>query len=155
MFLRRMVCREGVPKGDESCQSPCRFNRDISLRSQLASFTGSVIQISGKRYRFMDVLQDKPNQPSVHNPKILQRKQLLNRSWKVYLKLSSSICAVLGGSLVASNTPLSGNGFLLLVLSSSQLLVASLLDKDLLLIFYSASVFFFVDCLGVYRWLLT
>ena len=77
-----------------------------------------------------------------------------NRSVKVYLKLSSSICALLGGSLVASNTPLSGYGFLLLVLSSSQLLVSSTLEKDFALIFYAGSVFLFVDCLGVYRWLL-
>ena len=73
---------------------------------------------------------------------------------KTYLKFSSSICAVLGGSLVASNTIFSAYGFLLLVLSSSQLLVSSILEKDLLLIFYAASVFIFVDCLGVYRWLL-
>ena len=78
-----------------------------------------------------------------------------NHSVKVYLKLSSSLCALLGGGLVASNTPFSGYGFLLLVLSSSQLLVSSTLDKDLALIFYAGSVFLFVDCLGVYRWLLT
>ena len=76
-------------------------------------------------------------------------------SVKVYLKLFSSICAVLGGSLVASNTLFSSYGFLLLVLSSSQLLIASILDKDYLLVFYAGSVFLFVDCLGVYRWLLT
>lgn len=76
------------------------------------------------------------------------------RPSKVYLKLSSSVCALLGGSLVASHTAFSGYGFLLLALSSSQLLVASILDQDGLLIFYSGSVLIFVDCLGVYRWLL-
>ncbi len=78
----------------------------------------------------------------------------LRTSVKTYLKFSSSICAVLGGSLVASNTLFSAYGFLLLVLSSSQLLIASILEKDFLLIFYAGSVFIFVDCLGVYRWLL-
>ncbi|MEO0459024.1 MAG: hypothetical protein AAF152_20920 [Cyanobacteria bacterium P01_A01_bin.114] len=71
------------------------------------------------------------------------------------LKLSSSICAILGGSLLASNIATSGYGFLLLSLSSSQLLVASLLDKDASMTLYAGSVFLFVDCLGVYRWILS
>ncbi|MEO1404388.1 MAG: hypothetical protein AAFV72_24490 [Cyanobacteria bacterium J06635_1] len=70
------------------------------------------------------------------------------------LKLSSSICAVLGGSLLASNIAMSGYGFLLLSLSSSQLLTASLLEKDASMTLYAGSVFLFVDCFGIYRWIL-
>jgi hypothetical protein len=71
------------------------------------------------------------------------------------LKLSSSYCALSGGILLASNTPMSGYGFIFLAMSSGQLLLASLQDRDSSMIFYAASLFIFVDCLGVYRWVLT
>lgn len=71
------------------------------------------------------------------------------------LKLSSSACALTGGILLASNTSISGYGFIFLALSSGQLLLASLQDRDSSMIFYAASLFIFVDCLGVYRWVLT
>jgi hypothetical protein len=70
------------------------------------------------------------------------------------LKISSSLCALCGGVLLASKIPISGYGFIFLGMSSSQLLVASILLKDKSMIFYAASVFIFVDCFGVYRWLL-
>jgi hypothetical protein len=70
------------------------------------------------------------------------------------LKFSSIFCALLGGILLASNIPTSGYGFIFLALSSGQLLLASLQDKDTTSILYAASVFVFVDCLGVYRWIL-
>jgi hypothetical protein len=70
------------------------------------------------------------------------------------LKISSSLCALCGGILLASKTIMSGYGFIFLAMSSSQLLVASILLKDKVMIFYGASVFIFVDCFGVYRWLL-
>jgi hypothetical protein len=69
-------------------------------------------------------------------------------------KFSSIFCALLGGILLASNIPTSGYGFIFLALSSGQLLLASLQDKDTTTILYAASVFVFVDCLGVYRWIL-
>jgi hypothetical protein len=68
------------------------------------------------------------------------------------LKCSSSICAIAGGVLLAAKVDLSGYGFILLALSSSQMLLASILGKDQSMIFYSAFLFLFVDCLGVYRW---
>lgn len=71
------------------------------------------------------------------------------------LKLSSSVLALVGGILLASNINISEFGFLFLALSSSQMLVASIVERDRLMIFYSASLFLFVDCLGVYRWILT
>jgi hypothetical protein len=70
------------------------------------------------------------------------------------LKWSSSLFAILGGVLIASNTEVTRYGFLFLALSSSQLLIASLLNKEQSMIVYSASVFIFVDSLGIYRWLL-
>jgi hypothetical protein len=71
------------------------------------------------------------------------------------LRFSSSSFAVLGGVMLAAKTSTSGYGFILLALSSSQMLIASSLIRDKIMIFYSASLFLFVDCLGVYRWLLT
>ena len=71
-----------------------------------------------------------------------------------YLKYASCFFAVLGGILLASNTGMSGYGFLGLALSSSHMLMASCLTTDRTMICYSASVFIFVDCLGIYRWLL-
>lgn len=71
-----------------------------------------------------------------------------------YLRCASCFFAILGGVLLASNTDLSGYGFLFLALSSSHMLMASFLTTDRTMICYSASVFVFVDCLGVYRWLL-
>lgn len=71
------------------------------------------------------------------------------------LKWSSSTCAIVGGVLLAAKVDLSGYGFIFLALSSSQMLLASILSKDQSMIFYSASLFLFVDCLGVYRWVLS
>ncbi len=71
------------------------------------------------------------------------------------LQLTSSACAVFGGVLLAANLPnISRYGFIFLAMSSGQLLVASLLNKDTQMIIYSGSLFFFVDCFGVYRWII-
>lgn len=71
------------------------------------------------------------------------------------LKMSSSLFAVFGGVILALKLDISGYGFLFLAMSSSQMLLASILLHDKSMIFYSASVFVFVDSLGVYKWLLT
>lgn len=70
------------------------------------------------------------------------------------LQFTSSVCAVAGGVLVSSNTAVSKYGFILLACSSSQIFLSSSMLKDKSLMFYSASLFIFVDCLGIYRWLL-
>jgi hypothetical protein len=71
------------------------------------------------------------------------------------LKLTSSACAITGGVLLAANlSDVSKYGFIFLALSSSQMLVASLRTKDKTMIVYSGSLFFFVDCLGIYRWIM-
>lgn len=71
-----------------------------------------------------------------------------------FLKFSSSVCAVAGGVILSSNTPVSKYGFILLALSSSQIFISSSLTSNKGLMLYSASLFIFVDCLGIYRWLL-
>ena len=71
------------------------------------------------------------------------------------LQLTSSACAVIGGITLAANIPnISKYGFIFLALSSSQLLISSLLSQDKHMIIYSGSLFFFVDCFGVYRWII-
>jgi hypothetical protein len=72
-----------------------------------------------------------------------------------YLKQSSCICAIAGGIILALNTSISGYGFLFLFLSSGQLLIASVRDRDREMVRYAGSLFIFVDCLGVYRWILS
>jgi hypothetical protein len=69
------------------------------------------------------------------------------------IQLSSSACAVAGGVILASNTNISGYGFIFLALSSSQLLASSILTKNQSLMVYAGSLFVFVDCLGMFRWL--
>ena len=70
------------------------------------------------------------------------------------LQASSSACAVAGGVMLASNTNVSGYGFLFLALSSSQMLLSSILLRNTSMIIYAGSLFMFVDCLGIYRWVL-
>ncbi len=72
-----------------------------------------------------------------------------------YLKWASCFFAVTGGVLLAAKTASSGYGFIFLALSSSHMLLASWLVGDKSMICYSGSIFLFVDCLGVYRWLLS
>ena len=57
--------------------------------------------------------------------------------------------------MLAAKLDISSYGFIFLALSSSQLLVASIQNRDYLTTVYAGSIFLFVDCLGVYRWLLT
>ena len=70
------------------------------------------------------------------------------------LQFSSSICAVIGGVLLSSNTSVSKYGFILLACSSSQIFLSSLMLKQKTMMIYGGSVFLLVDCLGIYRWLL-
>ena len=89
------------------------------------------------------------------NKKKVNTKKLLNIYVSPrFLKISSSVCAVIGGVMLAAKLTISSYGFLFLALSSSQLFISSIQSKDYLMICYSGSIFIFVDCLGVYRWLL-
>ncbi|MDJ0746779.1 MAG: hypothetical protein QNJ32_25950 [Xenococcaceae cyanobacterium MO_167.B27] len=78
------------------------------------------------------------------------KRDLLSKT----LRYSSISCALLGGILLASKLSFSGYGFIFLALSSSQLLMASIQEKDTSTMIYAGSVFIFVDCFGVYRWIL-
>jgi hypothetical protein len=71
-----------------------------------------------------------------------------------FLQWSSSACAIAGGIMLASKIDISGYGFIFLALSSSQMLAASIRRQDTPMILYAGSLFIFVDCLGIYRWIL-
>jgi hypothetical protein len=71
-----------------------------------------------------------------------------------WLQWSSCAFAIMGGVMLASNTKISSYGFIFLALSSSQMLAASIRRKNTEMIIYSASLFLFVDCMGIYRWIL-
>ena len=77
-----------------------------------------------------------------------------SRSLSSVLKFSSILFAIAGGLLLALNIEASRYGFLLLAGSSGQLLLSSWLRRDRGMIAYSLSLFLFVDCLGVWRWVL-
>lgn len=94
------------------------------------------------------------------NSKYVVNNQSLNSKKRrifyiTFFKISSSICGLGGGATLALNTAISGYGFIFLALSSSQMLIAAILDRDKLLIFYSATIFLCVDLLGIYRWIFT
>ena len=80
--------------------------------------------------------------------------ELINRSFAKKLQASSSVCAVAGGIILASNTDVSSYGFFFLALSSSQMLVSAFLQQNTSIMIYAGSLFIFVDCLGIYRWVL-
>jgi hypothetical protein len=70
------------------------------------------------------------------------------------MKLSSSAFAILGGVMLASNTNVSSYGFVFLAISSCTMLLANFLLGNRSMIVYAGSLFLFVDCLGIYRWVL-
>ncbi len=82
-------------------------------------------------------------------------KRRSSASVRFWLQSSSSVCALIGGILLASRLEISGYGFIFLALSSSQLLIVSILKREISMIVYAGSVFLFVDCFGVYRWVIS
>ncbi len=98
---------------------------------------------------------EKKYQQQIQAPTKGGRHTHLKKQFGKGLKISSSFCAVVGGFILASKLSISGYGFIILACSSSQMLVASLIEKDLTLVCYSGAVFLFVDLYGVYKWLLT
>ncbi len=75
-------------------------------------------------------------------------------SLATFLKISSSLFAIVGGVLLALNISTSGYGFIFLALSSSQMLISAWVGRDMWLAVYAGALFFFVDLFGIYRWLL-
>ena len=70
------------------------------------------------------------------------------------LKIVSSSLALIGGVLLANNIEISKYGFIFLAASSSSMSLAGYLSKDNYLLIYSLVIFLFVDCLGVYNWVI-
>jgi hypothetical protein len=102
--------------------------RDINNKSPTMNTGRKVLNIQGAR----------------HNNVITDR-----------LKLISSAFAIAGGIILASNTSISGYGFIFLATSSSLLLLSSIILRDKIMILYAASLFCCVDCVGIYRWVLS
>ncbi|WP_373539853.1 hypothetical protein [Chamaesiphon sp.] len=98
--------------------------------------------------RIIDITELK--QPSTQQQKRSRQQERLAK----ILKWSSSACAIAGGVLLASNISISGFGFIGLATSSFQMLLASCLLADKTMVVYSGALFIFVDCLGVFRWLI-
>jgi hypothetical protein len=119
-----------------------------SSLNQICSFTDG---------QFMPLTQLKENDTTdVDSTTLLELKATRASTDSVakLLQWSSSACAIAGGVMLASKTEISGYGFIFLALSSSQMLIASIRKQDTSMITYAVSLFLFVDCLGIYRWIL-
>jgi hypothetical protein len=122
---------------------------------QLQELTQENLKISGENWLLYRKTNETINNAIALLSQISPMPSAAGRDVSRYLRSSSSICAIAGGIILASNTPISGYGFLFLFLSSGQLLMASVRERDLEMIRYAASLFIFVDCLGIYRWILS
>lgn len=80
----------------------------------------------------------------------LERKSRIIRIFKIL----SIFLGGIGGVLLALNIEKSPYGFLFLATSSASMTIASILERNFLNIFYGATLFFGVDLLGVYRWII-
>lgn len=129
------------------------MNKDKSVNNEYASVNNEYISIENKKKSTTNKYRSarNKNRSARNKNRSVSNKDKLAQT----LQLTSSACAVIGGITLAANIPnISKYGFIFLALSSSQLLIASLLSKDKHMIIYSGSLFFFVDCFGVYRWIL-
>jgi ribosomal protein L44E len=135
------------------------MNKDKSVKNEYTSVNNEYISIENKhrlarnKYR----LVNKKRSARRKNRSIGNKNRSVSNQDKLAqtLQLTSSACAVVGGVLLAANIEkISKYGFVLLAMSSSQLLIASIIKKDVRMIIYSGSIFFFVDCFGVYRWII-
>lgn len=84
------------------------------------------------------------------NQSIRQQKRIFIRILKIFSIFFSGI----GGVLLALKVAISPYGFAFMALSSLSILISSILEKDRLMIFYGTTLFFGVDLLGVYRWII-
>jgi hypothetical protein len=100
------------------------------------------------------VQQKAQKQIKILESKRKPKSRVPSTNFSKYLQFFGSICAIIGGLILASKTSVSGYGFILLAASSFQLLLSSILEKNLSLALYSGAVFFCVDLYGVYNWLL-
>jgi hypothetical protein len=131
----------------------------IITKQQDINFDNLISWLAETGYKKTLVISKINSTASTTQTKKSRKKANNNKSSGIYssvqlLKISSSVCAVIGGVMLAAKISISSYGFLFLALSSSQLLIASIKTKDYLMVCYSGSIFIFVDCLGVYRWLI-
>ncbi|MFM2429752.1 MAG: hypothetical protein RLZZ511_965 [Cyanobacteriota bacterium] len=96
-----------------------------------------------------------PLKSSTQDQTTVYQRRLTRSQVTQFLKWSSCVCTITGGVALASNTAISPYGFLMLAMGSSQMVGATFLMRDRGLFAYSLGVFLFVDCLGIYRWLVT
>lgn len=87
-----------------------------------------------------------------------QQKVLLVRQWQVRIsekvKIFGTICLIVGGLLVASNTSISKFGFLFLASSSSSMALACFLAAEQWNGRFFVLTFLVVDCFGIFNWLI-
>jgi hypothetical protein len=136
------------------------MNKDKSVNNEYTSVNNEYISIENKhrlaRNKYRSV-RNKNRSGSNKNRSGRNKNRSVSNKDKLAqtLQLTSSACAVVGGVLLAANIEkISKYGFVLLAMSSSQLLVASIIKKDVRMIIYSGSIFFCVDCFGIYRWII-
>ena len=135
-----------------------RYGRTFKVQFNSINFSNYYsISLPVLRQRFgFDFPSLTPLNPKEFSPsssKMPRKKK--SQYWNNFFKISSSIFGLIGGVTLAFNSVISGYGFIFLACSSSQMLIASILDKDKLLIFYSSTIFICVDSFGIYRWLLS
>lgn len=106
------------------------------------------------RYPLTIILKPRPSELKgeqiMTNSRFKVRK---NRIIRIF-KMLSIMWGGIGGILLALNTEISPYGFVFTALSSFSWIIASSLEKDRLNLFYGATLFFGVDLLGVFRWII-
>jgi hypothetical protein len=136
------------------------MNKDKEVKNEYASVNNEYISIKNKQRsattKYRSVRTKHRSARTKYRSVRTKHRSVSNKDKLAQtLQLTSSACAVIGGVLLAANIEkISKYGFILLAMSSSQLLIASLIKKDVRMIIYSGSIFFCVDCLGVYRWII-
>lgn len=90
-------------------------------------------------------------QSSIKNQLLVTQRQVRIEQ---KIKIFSTVCLVLGGLLVASNTSVSGFGFLFLASSSSSMALACFLAAEKWNGLFFLLTFSIVDCFGIFNWLI-
>jgi hypothetical protein len=83
---------------------------------------------------------------------LLARQRQVKISEKI--KIFGTICLIIGGFLVASNTSVSKFGFLFLASSSSSMALACFLAAEQWNGRFFVLTFLIVDCFGIFNWLI-
>ena len=131
-----------------------KFINKVDFFKMKSSSVESIRKCLGIRLIEVNLIQLKYfEKTQLNHTNLIKSKVNQNKCTKI-LRISGSICAIIGGTMLASNSNISPYGFIPLAASSLQWLISSILEKDVMLAFNSGSLFLFVDLLGIYRWLL-